>query len=62
MPVPSPLLLGRYLVDRLRHQRSRADEVLDVRRRLLAQAGPTRVGRAELDTARQLRWLREEAW
>lgn len=61
MPLPSPLLLGRYLVDRLRHQRARADEVLDVRRRLLAQAPPARVGQAELDTARQLRWLREEA-
>jgi hypothetical protein len=59
--LPSALLLGRYLVDRLRHQRARADEVLDVRRRLLAQPGPARVGHAELDAARQLRFLREEA-
>jgi hypothetical protein len=61
MPLPSPLLLGRYLVDRLRYQRTRADEVLDVRRRLLALPGPVRVSAAELDTARQLLFLREEA-
>jgi hypothetical protein len=35
--------------------------MLDVRRRLLAQAPPARVGQAELDAARQLRFLREEA-
>ena len=61
MPLPSPLLLGRYLVDCLRYQRTRADEVLDVRRRLLAQAGPGRVCREELETARELRLLREGA-
>jgi hypothetical protein len=61
MSIPSPLLLGRYLVDRLRYQRVRADEMLDVRRRLLAQPGPAGVGPAELDGARQLRWLKEEA-
>ena len=61
MPFASPLLLGRYLVDRLRHDRVRADEVLDVRTRLVAQAGPARVGREELDAARQLLFLRVEA-
>ena len=58
---PSPLLLGRYLVDRLRYQRFRADEVLDVRRRLLRQAGPGRACAEELETARELRLLREGA-
>lgn len=62
MPLsPSPLLLGRYLVDRLRYQQSRADEMLDLRRRLLGQAGPGRAGPEELAIARELRRLREGA-
>src|SRR5881227_3577848 len=32
------LLSARHLVDRMRHPRSRADEVLEVRRRLLAES------------------------
>jgi len=61
VPLLSPLLLGRYLVDRLRLPRVRADEVLDVRRRLLDQAGPSRARPQELATARRLRELRLEA-
>jgi hypothetical protein len=59
--LPALLLLGRYLVDRLRYQRVRADEALDVRRRLLRQAGPGRVGAEEREIARELRMLREGA-
>jgi hypothetical protein len=54
------LLAARHLVDRLRHPRSRADEVLSVRCRLLAQPAPSAASETELALARELRRLREE--
>jgi len=54
------LIAARHLVDRLRHPRSRADEVLAVRQRLVAQPSPALASGEELALARELRRLREE--
>ena len=58
------LLAARHLVNRVRHVRSRADEVLAVRRRLAAQAAPAGDNEGdsdeELRLARELLRLREE--
>ncbi len=54
------LIAARHLVDRLRQPRSRADEILAVRRRLVAQPGPSQASDEELALARELRRLREE--
>lgn len=53
------LLAVRYLLDRLSGPRSRADELLELRRRLLAEAGPGRASPAEEHLASRLRELRE---
>jgi hypothetical protein len=53
------LISARYLVDRLRHARSRADEVASVRRRLAASIGPGRASEEEAALAAELRRLRE---
>jgi hypothetical protein len=50
------LISARYLVDRLRHPRSRADDVAHVRRRLAAATGSPE----ERALAAELRRLREE--
>jgi hypothetical protein len=63
MPTPSCnelLIAAHHLVDRLRHPRSRADEVLAVRRRLVAQQGPSDATDEALALALDLRRLREE--
>ena len=57
---PPMLLAAQHLVDRLRHPRSRADEVLAVRRRLVAQPLPSNASEEEFALARDLRRLREE--
>lgn len=54
------LIAAQHLVDRLRQPRSRADEVLAVRRRLVAQPGPSRADEEELELARELARLRVE--
>jgi hypothetical protein len=54
------LIAAHHLVDRLRHPRSRADEVLAVRRRLVAQPAAAEVTDEELALALDLRRLREE--
>jgi hypothetical protein len=53
------LLAARHLVDRLRHPRSRADDLLALRRRFAAAPGPEAVPPAELEAARELLRLRE---
>lgn len=52
--------LPRYALDRLRQPRSRADEVLALRRRLAAEPGAGKVGAEERAAAVELRRLREE--
>ena len=42
------LIAAHHLVDRLRHPRSRADEVFAVRRRLVAQRSPSAASDEEL--------------
>ncbi len=54
------LIAVQHLVDRLRHPRSRADEVLAVRRRLVQQTAPSDANEEELGLARELLHLREE--
>jgi hypothetical protein len=54
------LIAARYLVDRLRQPRSRADEIASVRRRLTAQPAPSEANDEEIALARELRRLREE--
>jgi len=54
------LVYARYLVDRLRLPRARADSVREVRRRLEEQRGACAVGHEEVRLARELRRLREE--
>ena len=54
------LIAAHHLVDRLRHPRSRADEVLAVRRRLVAQPAPSEASDEERALALDLRRLREE--
>ena len=53
------LLAAQHLVDRLRHPRSRADEVASVRRRLAGAPGPERASAEEAAVAADLRRLRE---
>ena len=54
------LIAAQHLVDRLRHPRSRADEVRAVRLRLVAQPAPSAASAEELTLAQELRRLREE--
>lgn len=54
------LIAAQYLVDRLRHPRSRADEVDAVRRRLVVQPAPSAASDEELTLARELLRLRGE--
>jgi hypothetical protein len=54
------LIPVQHLLDRLRHPRSRADELRDVRRRLAAAPGPGEATAEELSAAQALRRLREE--
>ena len=53
------IISARYLVDRLRLVRSRADEVRELRRRLAAEAQDGRAGADELALAGELRSLRQ---
>jgi hypothetical protein len=53
------LIPAQYLVDRLRGPKSRADQVRELRRRLLAQADARRASPDERALASQLRRLRE---
>ena len=53
------LIAARYLVDRLRHPRARADEVLALRRRLAAAPGPDAATADEIALAAEMRRLRE---
>ncbi len=53
------LIAAQHLVDRLRHGRSRADDVMRVRRRLAAAPGPDEASAEELAVAGELRRLRE---
>jgi hypothetical protein len=53
------LLAAQHLVDRLRHPRSRADEVDSVRRRLAGAPGPEGASAEEVASAAELRRLRE---
>ena len=54
------LIAAQHLVDRLRHPRSRADEVFAVRRRLVVQPAPSQVSEEERTLAHELRRLRDE--
>jgi hypothetical protein len=54
------LIAAWRLVDRLRHPRSRAEEVAALRRRLAEAKGPGEVSAAEVEAAAELRRLREE--
>jgi len=54
------LIAARHLVDRLRHPRSRADEVLAVRRRLVAQPAPSQASDEQRAWAGELLRLRTE--
>ena len=56
----SMLIAARHLVDRLRHPRSRADEVLAVRRRLVAQPAPSEASEEERALAGELLRVRTE--
>lgn len=54
------MLIGaQHLVDRLRHERQRAAELLELRRRLAALPGPGEVSGELMALARELRELRE---
>ena len=53
-------LAARYILDRLLGSRSRADEVYDVRRRLLEMNGPGMASGEEEELARKLLLLREQ--
>jgi hypothetical protein len=52
------LISAQYLVDRLRHPRSRADEVAALRRRFAAAPGPGAASAEEVALAAELRRLR----
>jgi hypothetical protein len=54
------LLAARHLVDRLRQPRSRADELLAVRARLVAQSTASEASDEEISLARELLRLRGE--
>jgi hypothetical protein len=56
----SVLIAAQHLVDRLRQPRSRADEVLDVRRRLVAQPTRSETSEEQVALARELFRLREQ--
>ena len=60
MLMPLMLIAARHLVDRMRHPKSRADEVLAVRRRLVAQPAASQVSEEQIALAGELRRLREE--
>ena len=53
------LIAAQHLIDRLRHPRSRADEVASLRRRFAAAPGPGEVSAEELALAAEMRRLRE---
>jgi hypothetical protein len=57
--LPAVLISAQHLVDRLRHPRSRADEVATLRRRFAAAPGPARVTPEEAALAAELLRLRE---
>jgi hypothetical protein len=52
------LIRARWLLDCLRHPRSRADELWSVRTRLLAQPEPRRAGPEQIAVARELERMR----
>jgi hypothetical protein len=52
------LIAARHLVDRLRHPRSRADDVAALRRRFASAEGPGDASPGELEAALELRRLR----
>lgn len=54
------LIAARYLVDRMRQPRSRADEVLTLRRRISDEPTADQVSSEEAACARQLAALRQE--
>ena len=54
------LIAASYLVDRARHGRARADDVMTVRLRLAAAPGPSGANDDEVALARELGRLREE--
>jgi hypothetical protein len=54
------LLAARHLVDRLRHPRSRADDLLALRRRFAEAEGPAEATPDEVAAAAELRRLRVE--
>ena len=54
------LITVQHLLDRLRHPRSRADEVASLRRRLAGAPGPDEVSAEEIALAMEMRRLREE--
>lgn len=54
------LITARYLVDRLRHPRTRADELRALRRRLVAEPGPADATDDERAMAEELAELRVE--
>lgn len=54
------LITARYLVDRLRYPRSRADDVVALRRRFAAAAAPDQASAEEIALAAEMRRLREE--
>jgi hypothetical protein len=54
------LISAQHLVDRLRHPRSRADEVAALRRRFAGAPGPERVSAGEAEAAAELIRLRRE--
>jgi hypothetical protein len=53
------LITARYLVDRLRHPRARADDVAALRRRFAAAPGPDEESAEAIALAEELRRLRE---
>ena len=54
------LLAARHLVDRLRHPRSRADDLDGLRRRLAAAEGPGEVSEEEREAAAAIARVRQE--
>lgn len=54
------LIAARHLVDRMRQPRARADEVRDVRRRLVAQPSPSDASAEQVSLAEELARLRAE--
>lgn len=54
------LIAAHFLLDRLRHPRSRADDVVRLRRRFASAEGPSVVSADERDAAEELRRLRAQ--